>query len=162
MDSLAAALAASVGTVAFFGCIAYCTWLDYRKKKDERDAEHAARLKALELGYAPQDAEIARAKADASAAWAAGVIGLVVPVVTMVLTFVLTLIAVLNRQPGESLSVGALAIGWGIAGVVSIVAIQGALHAIRGRTRKDAGAATRRERVLEAASGEFQEKRDRL
>ena len=33
------------------------------------------RMKALELGYAPSDAEIERAKAYASAAWAAGQIG---------------------------------------------------------------------------------------
>lgn len=158
MESMAAAFAGAVGSVAFFGCIAFSVWIDYRKKKDERDAAYAERLKALEMGYPPQEAEIERARAESSAAWAAGLIGILVPIFMALVAMTLTLVAVLRREPGESLSVTPFVVGWGIAGMVSMMAIQGSLRAIRERGRKaNESTATRRERVLDAVS-DFQEK----
>src|ERR1022692_1975658 len=88
MESSIIGLFGAVGTMAFFAFLAFAVWLDYRKKKDDRDAAHGERMKALELGYAPLDAEIERAKAYAGAAWAAGLIGLLVPIVLASLTVV--------------------------------------------------------------------------
>ena len=69
MVDFGAGLAGAVGSLALFGFLAFAIWMDYRKKKDERDAAHQERMKAMELGYAPLDAEIEKAKAYASAAW---------------------------------------------------------------------------------------------
>ena len=61
----------AIGTVAFFAFVTFAVWIDYRKKKDERDAAHQERMKALELGYPPLDAEIQSGeRPTASAAWA--------------------------------------------------------------------------------------------
>ena len=43
----------SLGTTVFFAFLAFAVWLDYRKKKDEGDALHQERMKALELGHPP-------------------------------------------------------------------------------------------------------------
>jgi hypothetical protein len=70
MDPSIVGLSGAVGAMAFFAFLTFVVWSDYRKKKDDRDALHLERMKALELGYPPLDAEIERAKAYASAAWA--------------------------------------------------------------------------------------------
>jgi hypothetical protein len=68
MDGIVAGLLGSIGTVTVFAFLAFLGWLDYRKKKDESDAAHQERLKALDRGFPPLDAEIQRARAYASAA----------------------------------------------------------------------------------------------
>jgi Flp pilus assembly protein TadB len=119
----------ALGTLAFFAFLAFAVWLDYRKKKDERDAAHEERMKALELGYAPLDAEIERAKAYASAAWAAGLIGLLVPLALVLLTGGCTLVIVLTRG-GEGLFVP-LIVAWSIAGLLALLTILRSLSVIR-------------------------------
>jgi hypothetical protein len=85
MESGFAALGAAIGTVAFFGFCAFAVWVDYRKKRDERQTTHEERLKALELGQVLPDGEIARATAEVTRARAAGLIGALVPtVVTLI------------------------------------------------------------------------------
>jgi hypothetical protein len=120
----------AVGTTSLFACIAFAVWIDYRRKKDERDAAHAERMRALELGHPPPDADIERAKAYASAAWAAGLIGLLVPLAVLFLTFVGTLVAVLSRQTQENIT-APLIVAWSIAAVVSLVTSLRGLSAIR-------------------------------
>jgi hypothetical protein len=102
MEQAMAGLFGAVSTIALFACISFAVWIDYRRKKDERDAAHAERVKALELGFPPPDAEVERAKAYASAAWAAGLIGLLVPLGVVVLTFAGTLVAALSRGTWEA------------------------------------------------------------
>ena len=76
------------------------------------------------------DAEIERAKAYASAAWAAGLTGILVPLAVLVLTFVGTLVAVLNRQPTDTLR-DPLAIAWSIAAMIVLVTVVRSLSVIR-------------------------------
>ena len=68
-------------------------------------------MKALEQGYPPLDAEIERAKAYASAAWAAGLIGILVPLGVVLLTFAGTVVAVLNREPTDNFATRSLSPG---------------------------------------------------
>ena len=130
MDQIMIAMAGAAGTVAFFACIAFSVWIDYRKKKDEREALHQERIKALELGHPPLDAEIERARAYTSAAWAAGLIGLLVPLAVVLLTFVGTLVAVLKHEAWENITVP-LVVAWSIAAVLVLVVILRSLSVIR-------------------------------
>jgi hypothetical protein len=159
MSSIFGALAASLGTVAFFGFCAFAVWIDYRKKKDERDAAHQERMKAMELGYAPLDAEIEKAKAYASAAWAAGLIGLLVPLAVVSLAVVGTIVAIYELR-GENFG-GPLIVAWGIAAVIALVTIVLSLQTIR-RLPRPAGDVSARPHApgkrADSASTEFQEK----
>ncbi len=130
MESSLVALAGAFGTMAFFAFLAFAGWLDYRKKKEDSEAAHRERLKALELGYPPLDAEIERAKAYASAAWAAGLIGLLVPISALLLTFLGTLGVLLRTQELQNSTVP-LIVAWSIAAVLSLVAIMRSLNVIR-------------------------------
>jgi cbb3-type cytochrome oxidase subunit 3 len=161
MDSLMAGMFGAIGTVAFFGFCAFAVWIDYRKKKEERDSAHRERMKALELGYTPLDAEIERAKAYASAAWAAGVIGLVVPIVVVSLTGAGTIVAVVFRESGENIA-GPLVVSWSIAAVIMLFAILRSLSVIRQLPRPTGDAQPRgptRDRRPDSSSSEYQEKR---
>jgi hypothetical protein len=161
MDGILAGLLGSIGGVAFFAFLAFAVWIDYRKKKDERDAGHAERMKALELGHPPLDGEVERARAYASAAVTAGLIGLLVPLAVVSLAVAGTIVAVLNHGPNESIA-GALITAWSIAAVIVLVAIVGSLSAIRRLPRPTADAPPRvpsLERRAGSASVEFQEKR---
>lgn len=128
MEALIVSVCGAAGTVAFFACIAFATWIDYRKTRDERELAHKERMKALELGHAPLDAEIERAKAYASAARMAGLIGILVPLVVILLTVVGTLIVVLNHR--ENITVP-LITAWAIVAVLALVAIVRSLNVIR-------------------------------
>jgi hypothetical protein len=159
MNGIVAGLLGSVGTVTFFAFCAFAIWMDYRKKKDESDAVHQERMKALEMGFPPLDAEIHRAKAYASAAWAAGLVGLLVPIAVVSLAVAATIVAVLNHSPGESILVP-LIVGWSITGVIVLVAVAGSLHAIRHLPRPTADAQPPAgEKRLAASSAAIQEKR---
>jgi hypothetical protein len=130
MESAAAGVIGAVGTTVFFAFCAFAVWIDYRTKKDESDAAHRERMRALELGCPPLDGEIARAKAYASAAWAAGLIGLLVPLVVVGLTIAATIVAVLNASPWQNIA-GPLSMGWLIAGAVVLVTVVRSLGVIR-------------------------------
>jgi membrane protein implicated in regulation of membrane protease activity len=161
MDAIMLGLAGSIGTVAFFAFFAFLAWLDYRKKKDEREAAHRERMEALERGFPPLDAEIERARAYASAAWAAGLVGLLVPLGVLLLTAVATIVAVVNREPGENLLVP-LIVGWSIAGLIVLVAVVVSLSAIRRLPRPTSESQPRppaEERRSGSSSSAFQEKR---
>jgi hypothetical protein len=160
MEINLAGLFGAIGALAFFGCIAFSVWVDYRKKKDRGERLHSERIKALELGYPPPDADIERAKAYASAAWAAGLIGLLVPIAVLGLTVGGTLFAVAHREPGENLATP-LIVAWSIAGVLVLIAILRSLSVIHHLPRplsdaqpKAAAPANR----ANASSTEFQQK----
>ncbi len=130
MESASVGLFGAIGTTVFFAFCAFAVWIDYRKKKDESEAIHRERMKALELGFQPLDAEIARAKAYSSAAWAAGLIGLLVPLVVVTLTIAATIVAVVNLSPWQNIA-GPLIMGWLIAGAIVLVALLRSLSVIR-------------------------------
>jgi hypothetical protein len=160
MDGIIAGFLGSLGTVSFFGFCAFAVWIDYRKKKDERDAAHQERMKALEMGHPPFDAEIARAKAYASAAWAAGVIGLVLPIVVIVGAVAATIVAIFELR-GENIA-GPLITAWIIAAIMVLATVIRCLATIRQLPRPTADPPTRSpatERRVGPASSEFHEKR---
>jgi hypothetical protein len=162
MESTAVELFGAVGTMAFFAFCAFAVWIDYRKKKDESEATHQERMKALELGFQPLDAEIARAKAYASAAWAAGIIGLLVPLVVVSLTVAATIVAALNQERWQNIAVP-LILGWLIAAVLVLASVVRSLSVIRqlprptGETR-----ASPPEKHASALSTGFREERSPL
>lgn len=158
MDSVG--LFGAIGSVAFFGCIAFSVWVDYRKKKDKGERLHSERMKSLELGYPPPDADIERARAYASAAWAAGLIGLLVPIAVLGLTVGGTMFAVAHREPGESLAIP-LIVAWSIAGVLVLIAILRSLSVIHHLPRPMPDAQSRAAAPANrtnVSSTEFQEK----
>jgi hypothetical protein len=160
MESSFVGLFGAVGTVACFTFLTFAVWFDYRKKKDERDAAHQERMKALELGYPPLDAEIQRARAYSSAAWAAGLIGLLVPLVVIALAVTGTIVAILHLE-GENIAFP-LIVAWLIAGGLSLVTIILSLNVIRQLPRPTADVSPRSTRPGKRGdpdSGEFQEKR---
>jgi hypothetical protein len=161
MDVFVGGLAGGIGALAFFGFLAFATWIDYRKKKDEREAAHRERMKALELGYPPQDAEIERARAYRRAAWAAGLIGLLVPLGVAVVAAVLTIVALRQGMPLDPMPV---IVGWSIAGFIMLATILRSLSVIRQLPRPTGEPAHRvspQERHPDASAVEFQEKRIR-
>ena len=125
-----AGLFGAIGTTAFFAFCAFAVWIDYRKKKEDRETANLERMKALELGYPLPDAEVARANAYASAAWAAGLIGLLVPLVVISLTVAGTIVAVLNLPARGNIAVP-LIVAWSIAAVLALVAVVRSLSVIR-------------------------------
>jgi hypothetical protein len=160
MESVLVGLVGAIGTVAFFACISFSVWVDYCKKKDERDATHKERMKALELGFPPLDAEIERARAYASAAWAAGVIGLVVPLVLVLLTGAGTLVIVLTSQSREGLT-APLIVAWSITAILVLVTVVRSLGVIRHLPRPTSETPPRLgglEKQLNAGSTDFQVK----
>jgi cbb3-type cytochrome oxidase subunit 3 len=161
MYAIMGELAASIGTASFFAFLAFCVWIDYRKKKDEREAAQQERTIALDRGFAPPDAEIERTKAYANAAWAAGLIGLLVPLGVLLLAGTVTIVAVLHHTPGESILVP-LIVGWSIAGVVVLATVVASLKAIARLPRPMADAQTTPPGVEKRgglSSTAFQEKR---
>ncbi len=134
MNSSIVALAGALGSFAFFGSIAFTVWVEYRKNKNDRDAAHAERMKALELGLSLPDAEIERAKAYASAATSAGLVGILVPIAVLAVTLAGTIVAILNSKMGESHLVLFIT-AWSIAGVIVLTAVVQCLGVIRGLPR---------------------------
>jgi hypothetical protein len=160
MEGILAGLLGSIVTGTIFAFLAFLGWLDYRKKKEEREAAHQERLKALDRGFPPLDAEIQRAKAYAWAAWAAGVIGLVVPIVVVSLTGAATIVAVIFLHE-QNITVP-LIVGWSIAAVIMLVAIVRSLNVIRSLPRPTADTPPRPsapEKRDGTSSAAFQEKR---
>lgn len=143
MDTAFAALASSAGILAFFGCIAFATWVDYRKKKEDRDTTHAERMRALELGVVLPDAEVAWAAADRSRARGAGAIGVLVPLLSavgaVVATAVLTTLGPKDESPlpfgnfGTPWHARVLLVLWPVWGLVSLVTVVLSLVALRRR-----------------------------
>jgi hypothetical protein len=155
---VSAGLFGAIGTVAFFAFVSFACWVDYQKKREERDAVRQERLKALELGHPPLDAEIERARAYASAAWAAGLIGLLVPLGVVSLMFAATVVTLSIRKSGDDPGI-ALLIAWGISGVIMLVTILRSLSVIRQLPAPTAVAQQRpepREKRVET-SAQFQE-----
>ena len=156
-----AGLFGAIGTTAFFAFCAFAVWVDYRKKRDDREAAHLERMKALELGYPLPDAEVARANAYASAAWAAGLIGLLVPLTVVALTLVGTIVAELNLRSGDNIA-GPLIVAWSLAAVLALVTVVRSLSVIRQLPRPTPDAPARvvaPEKPAKAVSVGFREER---
>src|SRR6185295_16852127 len=79
VDMVWGGLSAGAALLALFVGIAFLVWVDSKSKAQERQLAHTERIKALEVGQPLPDAEVARAHADASRAWAAGLTAVFVP-----------------------------------------------------------------------------------
>ncbi len=112
-------LAAALGTLAFFGGIALLSWIDYLKKRKDRELSHQERLKALELGHPLPDIEIARSGTESTRAVMLGIIGLLVPI--SVIGMAVGATAIVFDQGEESIHLPLNATIWGVAGLVSLV-----------------------------------------
>src|SRR5256885_757953 len=124
--------AASV-LLALFGGIALLMLIDGRGKAKERALAHAERMKALELGQPLPDAEVARAKADASRAWARGLCAAAASLGMVGASLGATALVLLWAEPGSQLPT--LCVVWGVCGLVALVAVSVGLAASRQRER---------------------------
>lgn len=122
-------LASAAVTVAFFGGIALIMWVDARNKRLVRQMEHAERLKALELGQTLPDAELARARVESSRAWAAGLMGLVVPGSVFGIAAGATALVLAYASP--SIHLPLLCVIWGISGLTGLLTVIISLGTIR-------------------------------
>jgi hypothetical protein len=75
VQSVLMGLFVTSGGLLFFGWIILMVWLDQRHKERLRGLEQEERLRMLELGFAPQEADIARSKVEADRVKAVGAIG---------------------------------------------------------------------------------------
>lgn len=133
METLYGGIAAACIILAFFGGIAFCSWIDHRLKGKQRQLEHEERLRSLEAGIPLPDAEVARAKVDGTRAWMAGLIGTLVPLVFLAAAVTMTFLAWRDIQAGfaERFPLGLLAIIWGTTAGVSLLAVILSLVAVR-------------------------------
>ena len=138
-------LGGALGLLALFGGIALIIWVgsnsELKKKQlqqvqemKEREYQHAERLKALEAGQPLPDADVAAARADAMRAWAAGVVGIVVPPAVFGISLGATAVILGSSTPGASVPV--LCVLWVAAGVTSVVAVVMSTTAVMGRGRR--------------------------
>ncbi len=121
VDMAGGLLAGAGGLFALFGGIALLMWIDSRTKAQERQLAHAERMKALEKGQPLPDADVARANATASRAWAAGVSAVVITLGMGGLAVGATSLVFRHAEPGAQLPL--LAIVWGVCGLIGLIAV---------------------------------------
>lgn len=115
---------------------AYYTYCEYRNKAQERELQHAERMKAIETGHPLPDAEVAWAAAERSRARMLGLVGVLVPTLTGLAMVIATGILVglglkeeSNQMPMPFGGVvipwygKALFVMWPAWGLVSLVAV---------------------------------------
>jgi hypothetical protein len=131
VSEFGAALAAVAGILALFGGIALLVWVEARSKVRERELAHAERIKALETGQPLPDAEVARCRAEASRAWAAGMTttfvalgmaGAAVGATALVFQFV-----------ESTTQLPYFCVAWGVCGLVGLVAVSHGFRSMRRR-----------------------------
>jgi hypothetical protein len=123
-------LSAVLALLALFGGIALLMLIDGRSKAKERELAHTERMRALELGQALPDAEMARARSDASRAWARGLSVAVTSLGTAGAAVAATVFLVERDEPRSLLPL--LCVIWGVCGLVALVAVSVGLAATRG------------------------------
>ena len=133
-------LLAGIGTFGFFGGIALLMWIDQKGKARERDLVHTERLKSLELGQALPDAEVARANAEASRAWALALTTTLVPLGLFGTAVGAT--AMVFASAGPSSHTALVSAIWGTVGVVSLVTVSIGLSAGQKRRERAASSET--------------------
>lgn len=135
MESISVAFAGTVGSIIFFGGIALLMWVDQRGKFRQRDLEHAERMKALEVGQPLPDTDIARAKADATRAGVAGLIGIFVPFFMASAATITTCVTIgTTTGPWDRSSTALLIVVWLVSGLISLLSVVLSLAALRRRS----------------------------
>ena len=121
MEMFWGGLAGAAGLLALFGGIAILMLIDGRNKAQERKLTHAERLKALEMGQPLPDAEVARARSDASRAWARGLSAAAASLGMAGAAVGATALLVGRDEPHTLLPL--LSVIWGVCGLVALVAV---------------------------------------
>jgi hypothetical protein len=144
MEAFLIAVAAVVGGLGFFACLALIIWvaqkgevekkkLDQERDTQRRQLEHAERLKALEQGQPLPDTDLAWAAADRTRAIAAGIVGLGVPVglggIAIAATALVLTLAATNTH------VVLLCTVWGVCSFVSANAVWMSLGVMHQRSK---------------------------
>jgi hypothetical protein len=127
------------GMLAFFGGIALLMWIDQRGKATQRQLQHEERLRSLELGRELPDAAVARAEASSSRAWAAAVVGFLVP--PIVLGAGVGASALVLMIASEYIHLPVLCIIWGVCGLIALVAVVSSLGAMKQQSPPESAAA---------------------
>jgi hypothetical protein len=135
IDFLVGGIFAVASILAFFGGIALLMWVDHRGKATQRQLEHQERLRALEVGHELPDAAVARATASGSRAWAAAIVGFLVP--PAVLSAAVGATALILVQAPEHIHLPILCTIWGVCGLVSVVAVSSSLAALKQQNRRE-------------------------
>jgi hypothetical protein len=147
METALGVFGGAFGLFALFGGLALIIWVastaDLKKKQmqqeqdmKEREFQHAERLKALERGVRLPDADLASARAEATRAVAAGLVGGVVPLAMAGTAVGATAIILALAEPHLHLPL--ICTVWGINGGVSMVALSLSLGALRRRPPRPA------------------------
>jgi hypothetical protein len=121
------------GGFVFFGGIALVMWIDSKGKAHERELAHAERLKALETGQTLPDAEVARARAESSRAWAAALTAILVALGMTGAAVGSTAMVFRHTDPAKHLPL--VAVVWGVCGLVSLVTVILGLVMVRAREK---------------------------
>jgi len=124
-------LSAALALLALFGGIALLMLIDGRSKAKERELVHAERMRALELGQPLPDAEVARARSDASRAWARGLSAAAASLGMAGAAVGATALLVGRDEPRTLLPL--LSVIWGVCGLVALIAVSVGLGAARRR-----------------------------
>src|SRR5262245_62669854 len=124
-------LSAAFALLALFGGIALLMLIGGRSKAKERELAHAERMQALELGQPLPDAEVARARSDASRAWARGLSAAAASLGMAGAAVGATALLVGRDEPRTLLPL--LCVIWGVCGLVALIAVSLGLGAARRR-----------------------------
>jgi hypothetical protein len=120
-----------VAIVMLYGWIPLAIWLGVRKSSRARELVHLERMRALELGHAPSEGEVARAEAAAARARAAGWIGVLVPLFCALAAVSATVPLVLLLGALSISLLLLLAVVWTASACVATVAIAWSLAVLR-------------------------------
>jgi len=130
-DFLWMGVSAAVTLLVFFGGIALLVLISSRSEAKERELAHTERMRALELGQPLPDAEVARARSDASRAWARGLSAAAASLGMAGAAVGATALLVGRDEPRTLLPL--LSVIWGVCGLVALIAVSVGLGAARRR-----------------------------
>lgn len=105
----------AVAASAVFGGIALCVRFDQRGKTRRRELEHTERLRAIELGWRPDDAAVAHRQA-------AGAVGVGVPIASLSAAVIGSCFGVMFQE-SPWLCATFLAVVWLVCGAVGLSAV---------------------------------------
>jgi len=132
-DFLWMGVSAAVTLLVFFGGIALLVLISSRSEAKERELAHTERMRALELGQPLPDAEVARARSDASRAWARGLSAAAASLGMAGAAIAATALVLPHAEPRSQVPL--LCVIWGVCGLVALTAVSVGLASSRRRER---------------------------
>src|SRR5207249_730619 len=126
-------VSAALALLALLSGLVLLTLINSRSKAKERELTHAERLRALDLGQPLPDAEVARAKSDASRAWARGLSAAAASLGMAGAAIAATALVLPHTEPRSQLPL--LCVIWGVCGLVALTAVSVGLASSRRREK---------------------------